>query len=109
MERGTITEYLTKLGIDAGAIDLYIALIQAGYATALQLAQRTRVSRTQVYRHLEALQACGLVSAEQLSYGTLYRPQPLENIERLIADREAEVAGLRHDLGGAVAALHALA
>jgi hypothetical protein len=54
------------------------------------------------------LQQHGLVSAEQLSYGTLYRALPLENIEGLIANREAETAAVRRNLGGMVQALQAL-
>jgi len=104
-----ITTYLDKLGIEPDATRVYVELIKGGHTSALQLAKATGISRTQVYRHLEALQQYGLVSAEQLTYGTLYRPLPLENIEGLIASREAETAAIRRNLGGMVQALQALA
>ncbi len=105
----TISKYLEKLSIEPDATRVYIELIKGGPFSALQVAKQTHISRTQVYRHLEALQQHGLVSAEQLSYGTLYRALPLENIEGLIANREAETAAIRRNLGSMVQALHALA
>jgi sugar-specific transcriptional regulator TrmB len=104
-----IQKYLEKLGIEPAATKVYIALFTEGPSSALQLAKQSGISRTQVYRFLESLQEAGLVSAEQLSYGTLYRALPLENIEGLLADREAETAAIRRNLGGMTAALQALA
>ncbi len=105
----TITKYLQKLGLEAEATQIYIELIKHGHSSALQLAKATNISRTQVYRHLETLQKKSLVSAEQLNYGTLYRPLPLDNIEGLLANREAETAAIRRNLGAMTAALQAIA
>ncbi|HEX7963836.1 MAG TPA: helix-turn-helix domain-containing protein [Candidatus Saccharimonadales bacterium] len=104
-----IEKYLQKLGLEPEATKLYIELATYGHSSALQLAKVTGISRTQVYRFLESLQVAGLVSAEQLSYGTLYRPLPLENIEALLANREAETAAIRRNLSAMTAALQALA
>jgi sugar-specific transcriptional regulator TrmB len=104
-----IPKYLQKLGIEPEATQLYMALATEGHSSALQLAKATNISRTQVYRLLESLQSAGLVSAEQLSYGTLYRALPLENIEALLADRDAETSAIRRNLGAMAAALQALA
>ncbi|HSX29160.1 MAG TPA: helix-turn-helix domain-containing protein [Candidatus Saccharimonadales bacterium] len=104
-----IRTYLEKLGIEPDATTVYIQLVRNGHSSALQLAKTTGISRTQVYRHLEVLQRNNLVSAEQLSYGTLYRPLPLDNIEGLLASREAETAAIRRNLGAMTAALQAIA
>jgi sugar-specific transcriptional regulator TrmB len=110
MNQGAIIQkYLQKLGLEPEATTLYLELVQNGHSSALQLAKTTNISRTQVYRFLESLQQAGLVSGEQLSYGTLYRPLPLENIEGLLASREAETAAIRRNLSGMTAALQALA
>ncbi|HSX28121.1 MAG TPA: helix-turn-helix domain-containing protein [Candidatus Saccharimonadales bacterium] len=90
--------YLSHVDIDAAAAKAYIALVKLGPVSALQLSKATGSSRTQTYRHLETLQAKGLVSSEQLSYGTLFRSLPLENLEATIAMREAETTALKHDL-----------
>jgi sugar-specific transcriptional regulator TrmB len=105
----TIQKYLGKLGIEPDSVTVYIELVKHGYSSALQLAKATNISRTQVYRHLEALQQCGLASAEQLSYGTLYRPQPIENLEGLLANREAETAAIRRNLSSMTTALQTIA
>ncbi|HSX05628.1 MAG TPA: helix-turn-helix domain-containing protein [Candidatus Saccharimonadales bacterium] len=94
----SIQHYLAKLQIAPETTEVYVALITLGPSSALQLAKKTGVTRTSVYRHLESLQAVGLASAEELTYGTLYRSLPLENIEGLLADREAETRALRTDL-----------
>lgn len=104
-----IQKYLHKLGLEPEAIKLYLELATHGHSSALQLAKATNISRTQVYRLLESLQGAGLVSAERLTYGTLYRALPLENIEGLLANREAETAAIRRNLGAMTAALQALA
>ncbi len=104
-----IAKYLGKLGVEPEAVTVYLELVRHGYSSALQLAKATEISRTQIYRHLEALQRYGLASAEQLSYGTLYRPLPIDNIEGLLANREAETAAIRRNLGAMTAALQAIA
>jgi len=105
----TISTYLEKIGIEPDATRVFIALTTDGPSSALQLAKQTNISRTQVYRHIEALQQHGLVSAEQLTYGTLYRALSLENIEGSIANREAETAAIRRNLSSMVQALQTLA
>ena len=109
MEATSLEHYLSRLGLDAGAARAYLALHSLGPSSALQLAKATKQSRTQTYRHLEALQANGLASAEQLSYGTLFRALPLENIEATLAEREAETTSLRADLKTMTETLHQLA
>ncbi len=95
----TIKKYLQKLDIEPETTDVYIELIKLGPSSALQLTRETKITRTQIYRHLEHLQALGLASAEKLSYGTLFRALPLANIEGTIANKEAENAAIRRNLG----------
>jgi sugar-specific transcriptional regulator TrmB len=104
-----VKKYLEKLAIEAEATEVYLKLAQTGYSSALQLAKATGISRTQIYRHLEVLKSVGLVSAEQLTYGTLYRALPLENIEGLLADREAETAAIRRNLSSMAKFVQSLA
>jgi len=104
-----IQNYLGRLGIEPDSSTIYIELSKKGYSSALQLAKSTGVSRTQAYRCLEALKGMGLVSAEQLSYGTLYRALPIENLEGLLANRESEIAAIRENLEAMSQALQHLA
>jgi sugar-specific transcriptional regulator TrmB len=97
-QRKIIADNLQVLDIDPDATLVYLELAKLGPGSALQLAKLTKISRTQIYRRLESLQQHGLVSAEQLSYGTLFRALPIENIEGLIADREAQTSALKHNV-----------
>jgi len=104
-----VQKYLQVLGIEPEASLVYLELTKLGPASALQVAKTTKISRTQVYRRLEELQDKGLVSAEQLSYGTLFRSLPLENIEALLAEREAETAAVKRNLGAMTELIQQLA
>ena len=109
MDTHALQHYLEKLGIESEVTNVYVELVRRGYSSALQLAKATGISRTQIYRHLEVLQQYGLVSAEELSYGTIFRALPFENIEGLIANREAETSALRRNLSSMANALQLLA
>lgn len=104
-----VQKYVQVLGIDAEAMTVYLAMLKLGLAPALQIAKATGISRTQTYRHIEQLQAFGLASAEQLSYGSLFRALPLENLAAAIAAREAETAAIKQNLGVTAESLRALA
>jgi sugar-specific transcriptional regulator TrmB len=104
----TIEKYLEKLGIEPETTRVYIELTKLGPSSALQLSRATKISRTQIYRHLEELQGNGLVSTEELSYGTLFRTLPFENIEGLVANRESETAAIKRNLGSMTAVLQQL-
>lgn len=107
-DSSVIETYLSRLGIDPGAARIYLELSLLGHSSAAQLARKSGTSRTQTYRYLESLQSHGLVSAEKLSYGSLFRALPLTNTEATVSEREAETALLRNDLGAAVNALQHL-
>jgi len=109
MDIALLQKYLEKIGIEPETTRVYAELVKLGPSSALQLAKITEISRTQVYRHLETLEQNGLVSGEQLMYGTLYRSLPLENIEGVLASREAETNAVRQNLSGMVQALQMIA
>ncbi len=93
-----VQDYLQVLSIEPEATLVFIELTKQGPSSALQISKSTGISRTQTYRRLEELQSVGLASAEQLSYGTLFRALPFENVEALIAQREAENVTVKNSL-----------
>lgn len=97
-----IVKNLRMLGIEPDVASVYIELTKLGSGSALQIARQTNIARTQIYRHLESLKRYGLVSIEKLSYSTLFRALPLENIEGLIANREAETAEVKKEMSSMV-------
>lgn len=100
--------YLKELNVDPNATSIYIYLLKSGPSSALQIAKSTRLSRTQAYRHLDSLKVTGLVSSEPLSYGTMFRALPFENIDAALANNEAKTAALRQDLGSMIEFAHEL-
>lgn len=103
-----LVDYLGSVGLELAAAHTYVALFELGPASALQLAKHSGTSRTQVYRHLEQLTQFGLVSAEQLNYGTLFRALPLENIDALLTDRQAQLKKQRTQLEAMTALMQQL-
>lgn len=93
-----VQTYLSRLGIDATASDVYLCLLHIGPASALQVSKKSDISRTHCYRSLEQLEATGLVGHEKLTYGSLYRALPIENLEATLATRQAETTALQHEL-----------
>ena len=104
-----VQAYFDNLGLRSEDSAVYAKLIAAGPASALQVAKQTGVSRTQVYRSLERLQEYSLVSSERLTYGTLFRALPIQNIENQLASREMNIANLRQGLSDVAGALQQLA
>lgn len=104
-----VQNYLQVLGIEPDTSRVYIELLQLGPSSALQISKVTNISRTQIYRHIEQLEEHSLVSSEQLSYGTLFRALPIQNLEATIASREAETADLKQDLASIAQSLELLA
>jgi sugar-specific transcriptional regulator TrmB len=105
----TVQKYAQKLGITDDAIVVYAELAKIGHSSALELSRKTKLPRTQVYRLLDELKEVGLVSAEQLSYGTLFRALPFSNIESMLAIKESELHTIKRQLPALDTFFHALA
>jgi len=97
-EIAKVKNYFKRLGVSATGAALYIELFRVGPTTALKLARTLAVPRTQVYRELETLQQMALVSADKLSYGTLFHALPLENVESMLEARKSTTEALARDL-----------
>jgi sugar-specific transcriptional regulator TrmB len=98
-EIAKVKNYLKRLGVSATEAALYIELFRVGPTTALKLARSLAVPRTQVYRELENLQQMALVSADKLSYGTIFHALPLENVESMLEARKSTTEALVRELG----------
>lgn len=100
-----VQDYLQLLGLEPDVTIAYMAMLRLGPCSVLQVSKVTGASRTQTYRYIDVLQGKGLVSAEQLSYGTLFTALPAENLEALIAAREADTASLKQGLANIAATI----
>lgn len=93
-----IAKHLQRFGLDTESTRIYLLLTQKGPQTVLNLSRETGIKRTQVYRLIEELQAKQLVSADHLTYGSLYQAMPLEQLESAIIDKSIEVQRMRSSL-----------
>lgn len=93
-----IITYLQKFGISAEAGKVYLELLKQQRPSVLRLAKSLGISRPQAYRHIAMLAKYGLVNSEPLVHGTLYRALPLDNLDNVLTQREAETIALRGQL-----------
>lgn len=76
----SIKQVLQDLKLSDEASEVYIYLCKNGYSSVLNIASKTGISRTQVYRHLDALTKLNLVSEEKPYWGTYFYALPISNL-----------------------------
>jgi sugar-specific transcriptional regulator TrmB len=108
-EAKRLKSYLKRVGVSSDAAAVYIELFRVGPTTALKISRALNIPRTQVYRELDSLKALSLVSADKLSYGTLFRALPLDNLESLLRDRRAVTEQLSNELASVAQSMQIMA
>ena len=86
-----LRQTLLDLNLNKDTSDVYIYLCQNGHSSALNISSKTGISRTQVYRHLDALTKLNLVSEEKPYWGTYFYALPISNLN-------TEIEAQRHRL-----------
>lgn len=76
----SIKQVLQDLKLSNETIDVYIYICKNGHSSVLNIASKTTISRTQVYRHLDALTKLNLVSEEKPHWGTYFYALPISNL-----------------------------
>lgn len=95
----TLRTYLLKLSFSWEIADIYFALYVYGQQTISQLAQRSGVERTRIYRLMDELQASGLVEIEVQYKRKIFRAAPISNLQIMLAKKEQDLRDLQKDLG----------
>jgi len=81
-------ETLVSFGLDDKEAKLYLALLELGKATVLQLSRRSGVERSGIYYLLKGLRRRGLIRESYDSNNTLYlSPAPPEHLMQLEKNR----------------------
>jgi sugar-specific transcriptional regulator TrmB len=94
-----IRAYFFKLGLSSEIADIYLALYAYGEQTVSQLARRSGVERTRIYRLMDELQASGLVEIEAQYKRKLFRAAPISNLQILLSKKEQDLHELYRGLG----------
>ncbi len=102
-------EILGKFELSPDEQEVYLSLLGQGHATPLALSRATGINRTTLYRVLDTLSEKGLVEEVMDYKSKSYRAAPPEQLNLLIAKKEAEADNLREQLPKLVAALNQVA
>lgn len=85
-----IQTFLTLLGFKPEETTIYLTLTQKGALTVLELSRTTGISRTQVYRIVEEMEAKGFIEQIIDEHRKLAQPVPVRELAPLIRQRQSE-------------------
>lgn len=88
----SLQSQLEHIGLSARECETYLALFQAGSATAQHVARELSIPRSTVYGYLNALVEKNLISEEERGGTTHYVMNPPTALERWIQVRKDELA-----------------
>ncbi len=93
-----IEQTFLRLGISPDQTRIYRYLLGKLPQSALAISRALTVPRTRVYRILDKLLAVGLVEQTVGPLGIVFRATDMGRLERLVADRETELAAIKQSL-----------
>lgn len=83
-----IKDYLTTLGLSGDEAKIYLALIKYGNLTILEIARKTDLPRTTIYRKLENLKKRGVVDELIEENTTLIKAADPDKLNLLVKEKE---------------------
>lgn len=89
---------LQQLGLSEKEAKVYLAVLELGPATAMQIAQRAELNRPTAYVQIERLMELGLMSSHEKGKKTFYAAEPPERLQELLSVKESEIADERKRL-----------
>jgi len=93
-----IKNYFQKLDLLPEIADIYLSLHMHGPQTISDLARRSGVERTRIYRLIDELELSNLVET-QLDYKRrIFHAAPISNLQILISKKEQELEQLQQEL-----------
>lgn len=94
----TYTILLEPYGFSADEALVYLDLLANGMSSALTISRRTEISRTKVYRILDALLSKEMVIQTFDDRGFKFTASTPEKLQQLLESREGELASLKQGL-----------
>jgi sugar-specific transcriptional regulator TrmB len=88
--KNDIQKYLTAYGLSVDEAKVYLALLEKPLSH-LELARKTGVNRTKIYRIADDLERLSLVKTEQQDSGRLLSASEPKNLEVTLVDKEQEL------------------
>lgn len=89
---------LEAYGLDAKEAKVYLAGLELGSATVLELARRSDLPRTTLYPILEKLKQCGVFREGKNKFSTVYFAEAPNQLLEKMKERETELASRMPEL-----------
>ncbi|MFH1439484.1 MAG: helix-turn-helix domain-containing protein [Candidatus Woesearchaeota archaeon] len=89
---------LEDLGFSKNEAKAYLALLELGSATAGQVAEKSKVHRTNIYDALERMLERGVVSYTMVSNVKYFQATPPQNLFRLLKEKEERLTTVLPEL-----------
>ena len=103
-----VMEWLKSLGLNDKQRKLYLYLLENGAVNASKIAQDLGEQRTNVYLITESLEQKGLVEKDESSPVVLFRATDPERLQRLMTEKQKQLAGSATELKRALPELKGL-
>lgn len=94
----TILKFLGYLNLDIDESKVYLALVEKGELTVLQISREKKISRTNVYRIVDRLVERGLITEIKKDTKRLYNAVGIDQLEVLVKEEESRVEYLKEML-----------
>jgi len=84
-----LEKYLQEIGLNEKEASVYVALLQSGDASVIDLASKTKINRSTTYTVLESLAKKGLVSEVVAGKKTRYQAESPEKLGNFVEGQKA--------------------
>ena len=91
-----VIKFLSYLNLGFEESKVYLALLDKGASTILELSRATKISRTNVYRLIDILKENGFVEESSEGSKRLFHPVGMHKLEMLVKEQESKAEFLRN-------------
>ena len=82
---------LKQLGLSDKEAKVYLAVLELGPSTAIQIAQKAEINRPTAYVQIENLMKLGLMSSHEKGKKTYFAAEPPERLQELVRKNQMEI------------------
>ncbi len=86
--RESLQKMLVRAGLSDAEAAVYLAMLELGPATVLQIARQSGVKRTTIYPVVEALRAKGLVSVQEVGFKRRFAAEDPSRLDRILEEQK---------------------
>ena len=101
-------EKLLKLGLSDNEAKVYLAMLELGPATVIEISAKAGINRPTTYVQIENLKKLGLASTQLKGKKTLYIPESPDHLEMVLRNEADSIQNKKHELEASLPRLMAL-